>query len=113
MGKHSRVLQVLFATYCLVAVVANNVARGDENRSTGTVAQQVERANEATEARFRVVANSWRQNIANLNRLEKLRRVASSTIDFEEKFSHAISVFDSAGGGVDRMRASIRQHVAD
>lgn len=112
MGKSGGVFQFLVVAR-VIAGVANNVAAGDEKRPTGNVRQLVEQANVASETRFQFVADSWRVHVADLKRVDRLRRVASSAIDFEEKFSQAIGFFDSTGGGADRMRASIRQHIAN
>ncbi|MEZ6033202.1 MAG: hypothetical protein R3C17_08930 [Planctomycetaceae bacterium] len=113
MSKSRGVFKFLVVALCVIAGVAHNVAAGDEKRQTGNVSKLVEQANVATETRFRFVADSWRNHVADLKRVERLRRVASSAIDFEEKFSQAIGFFDSSGGSADRMRASIRKHVAD
>lgn len=113
MGKSGGVFQFLVVALCVIAGVVNNVAAGDENRPTGNVRQLVEQANVASETRFQFVADSWRNHVADFKRLERLRRVASSTIDFEEKFSQAYGLFDSSSSGAERMRASIRQHIAD
>lgn len=113
MGKSGEVFQFLVVALCVIAGVANNVALGDEKRPTGNVSKLIEQANVATETRFRFVADSWRNHVADFKRVERLRRVASSTIDFEEKFSQAIGFLDSTGGGADRMRESIRTHITD
>lgn len=113
MSKSGGFFQILVIALCVIAGVASNVAAGDEKRPTGNVSQLVEQANAATETRFRFVADSWRNHVADFKRVERLRRVASSTIDLEEKFSQAIGFFDSTGGGADRMRESIRTHITD
>ena len=113
MWKHSRMHQVAAVTLCLVAVVAVGVVRGDENRPTGNVSQQCEKANSAAESRFQFIADSWRQHVADLRRLDRLRRVASDAAGFDEKISQGLDLFETPGGRVDRMRASIRKHVVD
>ena len=113
MFKMKCVNRILLAALCVIAVVANDIAKGDENRPTGNVSQQVEKANAATEARFEFVARTWRQHVADLRSLGRLKRVASDAAGFDEKLAQGFSLFDGTSTQVDRMRVSLRKHVVD
>ena len=113
MWKNGRVFHVLVATLCLMAGFASGVVQGDENRPTGNVSQQVEKANAAAETRFQSVAGTWRQRVADLRRTDRLKRVASDAVGFDEKLAQGFDLFETPGGRVDRMRVSIRKHVID
>jgi hypothetical protein len=113
MGNKGRVVLLLLAACCLMAAAANCVVAGDAARPVGNIKVLCEKANAVTEARLQTLAGIWRQSVADLRTLPRLRRIASDAVAFEEKVAQGTSLFDTRTSRTDRMRQSFRKHVVD
>lgn len=98
--------------FCVVAGVST-VALGDDGRPTRSIKQVCEKANAAAEIRYQRVCQEWRLKVADLRRLDRLKRVASDAAGFDEKIAQGFSFFETSSSQVDRMRVSMRKNVVD